>query len=205
MKRFREMNTLLKLSALAGALALAMGPASAADVYLAAKPFTKDLPVSGGTVETVPMWGYVLDADVSDGAGGDPDGIGDCFAAVDAAARMSCIELLPDPTLPGPRLTVDPTDLTPDRPSVERSAGAHVDRDTRSEAAGIRAAPVRTGTPAFPVHERVPIRRFAPTAPRPRPTAARSPTPLRSIVPAPSSTTAAPGPKSRCTWASMVR
>ncbi len=113
MKRYRDMNTLLKMSALAGALALATGPASAADVYLAAKPFTKNLPVSGGTVEPVPMWGYVLDEDLSDGAGGDPDGIGDCFAAVDAAARMTCIALLPDPTLPGPRLTVDPTGPDP--------------------------------------------------------------------------------------------
>ena len=99
MKRFREMNTLLKLSALAGALAVAMGPASAADVYLAAKPFMKDLPVSGGTVQSVPMWGYVEDTD------------GVCFKRANKNRRLACINnRLGPPSLPGPRLTVDPAD-----------------------------------------------------------------------------------------------
>ena len=48
MKTSTDMKTCFKLSALASALALAMGPASAADVYLAAKPFTKALPLLRG-------------------------------------------------------------------------------------------------------------------------------------------------------------
>lgn len=108
MKRCRDMNTLLKMSALAGALALAAGPAAALDVYLAAKPFTKNLPVSGGGTEPVPMWGYVEDTGGLDGDGAPVD---HCYLITGTGplafqARRDCVNALPDPMIPGPRIDV---------------------------------------------------------------------------------------------------
>ncbi len=88
MKRSNDMKSYFKLAVLGSALALATGSVSAADVYLAAKPFVKNLPVSGGTTQPVPMWGYV-DADCPS-AGGAPDGIDDCFQAADDLHRATC-------------------------------------------------------------------------------------------------------------------
>lgn len=102
MKRFSDMKSHAKLALLGGALALAAGPAGALDVYLATKAYLKTLP--DGSM--VPMWGYVLDAD------GDANGVGDCWEAADETARSTCIDGLGDPTLPGPRLTVPPTDAS---------------------------------------------------------------------------------------------
>ncbi len=103
MKRYRDMKTYLKPALVAGALALAAGPASAVDYYLAAKAFTKTLP----DTSTVPMWSYVEDADLSDPVGGAPNGIGDCWEAGSAATRLACVNALPDPVVPGPRLKVE--------------------------------------------------------------------------------------------------
>ncbi len=97
MKRFSDMKSHAKLALLGGALALAAGPAGALDVYLEAKAYTKTMPDGS----TVPMWGYVEDTG------------GDCWAAADAAARLTCIDGLETPSLPGPRITVDPADATP--------------------------------------------------------------------------------------------
>ena len=99
MKPMSDMKHLAKLALLSGALALAAGPAGALDVYLAAKAYLKTLPDGSA----VPMWGYVLDAD------GDANGVGDCWEALDAD-RLTCIDTLPMPSLPGPRLTVPPSD-----------------------------------------------------------------------------------------------
>ena len=54
MKGLKDMNSCAKLALLGGALALGAGPAAAVDYYLAAKPFTKSLPMSGGTTTSVP-------------------------------------------------------------------------------------------------------------------------------------------------------
>jgi len=106
------MNKYFKPTLLAIGLALAAGPAAALDVYLAAKPFTKTLPMSGGTTVDVPMWGYVVDADVTDATGTGPaNGIGDCYEAAD---KVACVAGLPDPAVPGPRITVDPADTALD-------------------------------------------------------------------------------------------
>jgi hypothetical protein len=75
---------------LLGALSMAAGSAGAVDVYLAAKPFTKTLP----DLSSVPMWGYVEDPG------------GTCYLAADDATRLTCVNSLPDPDVPGPRLTV---------------------------------------------------------------------------------------------------
>jgi hypothetical protein len=76
------------------ALALTALPAAAVDVYLAAKSFSMTMP--GGT--SVPMWGYVADAG------------GACYNAANDAARLTCVNALPNPTVPGPRLTVPPAE-----------------------------------------------------------------------------------------------
>ena len=71
--------------------------------YLAAKAFTKTLPMSGGTTVDVPMWGYVEDTG--------SDTVAHCYdiiGAGSAAARRACVNALPDPVAPGPRLTVPP-------------------------------------------------------------------------------------------------
>jgi FtsP/CotA-like multicopper oxidase with cupredoxin domain len=80
------MKTTLKLGLVASALALAAGPAAAADYFLCAAQTTKMLP--DGTT-TVPVWGFAEDddGDLSNG----------CGNAV---------------TIPGPRLTVPDTDTT---------------------------------------------------------------------------------------------
>ena len=94
MKKVRNMKTYLTPTAAAVALALTAGSAHALDVYLAAKAFDKALPDGS----TVPMWGYVEDTN------------GTCFLAPTVADRQTCIGTLPDPVLPGPRLTVPTTD-----------------------------------------------------------------------------------------------
>jgi PKD repeat protein len=77
-----------------GALALTAPPAAAVDYFLAAKQFTMTMPGGSG----VPMWGYVLD----------PGGA--CYNAANNAARLMCVNALPAPTVPGPRLTVAPNE-----------------------------------------------------------------------------------------------
>lgn len=77
---------------LLGVLGLAAGPVMAVDYFLAAKPF--DMTMPDGT--TVPMWGYVAD----------PGGA--CYTTTGLAARLACINALPSPTVPGPKLTVAP-------------------------------------------------------------------------------------------------
>ena len=92
MKGLKDMNSCAKLALLGGALALGAGPAAAVDYYLAAKPFTKSLPMSGGTTTSVPMWGYV--EDTGDGA------VAHCYditGAGSGAARLACVNALPDP------------------------------------------------------------------------------------------------------------
>jgi hypothetical protein len=108
------MKTCFKLSVLASALALAMGPASALDVYLAAKPFLKSLPMSGGTTVDVPMWGYVEDTGGVDGGGAPVDHCYDIIGTGTLAfqARLDCVNALTTaPAIPGPRIdVVDPAD-----------------------------------------------------------------------------------------------
>ena len=102
MKRSNDMNKTLIKGLLAGALTLAASTAGAVDYYLAAKAYDKPLP--DGT--TVPMWGYVLDPDT------DSSGAGDCWeAAGGAAGRLACVDALPAPSAPGPRIWVS-TDLS---------------------------------------------------------------------------------------------
>ena len=97
MKRSNDMNKTLIKGLLAGALTLAASTAGAVDYYLAAKAYDKPLP--DGT--TVPMWGYVLDPDT------DASGAGDCWeAAGGAAGRLACVDALPVPSAPGPRIWV---------------------------------------------------------------------------------------------------
>jgi PKD repeat protein len=79
---------------LVGGLSLAATPAAALDVYLAAKPFNMAMP--DGT--TVPMWGYVAD----------PGGA--CYGAASDAAALACVNALPAPTAPGPKLALAPGD-----------------------------------------------------------------------------------------------
>lgn len=93
MQRSTDMRLLMK-GLLLGALSVTAGTAGAVDYYLAAKPFTKTLP----DLSTVPMWGYVEDVG------------GFCYSAPDPAARLTCIDSLPDPQVPGPRLDVSPGD-----------------------------------------------------------------------------------------------
>jgi hypothetical protein len=101
MKRFNDMKTFVQLALLGSAMAMAAGPASAIDYYIAAKAFTKTLPDGS----TVPMWGYVLDPDT------DSSGRGDCYETTTSVAdRLACVDALPDPEAPGPRLTVEPDD-----------------------------------------------------------------------------------------------
>lgn len=81
----------------ASALALAAGPAAALDVYLAAKPFTKTMPDGS----TVPMWGYALDT-------GDGAALAHCYDGADRAARLACVNALPEASAPGPRIKLAP-------------------------------------------------------------------------------------------------
>jgi hypothetical protein len=91
MKRSKDMNKILKKGLLVGALTLAAGAAGAVeDIYLAAKAYNKVLPDGSG----VPMWGYVAD----------PGGV--CYGTTPIADRRTCVNALPDPVVPGPRLTV---------------------------------------------------------------------------------------------------
>lgn len=92
MKRFNDMKTYAKVALVGSALALAAGPAAAINYYIAAKAYDKTLP--DGTV--VPMWGYVID----------PDGTCYNLPVRDYAARLACVNALPDPVVPGPRMTV---------------------------------------------------------------------------------------------------
>ena len=83
MKRSNDMKTTLKLSLVAGILALAAGPAAAEVYNLCAAEVTKTMPDGS----TVPMWGYAT--------GGATNGV--CDNA---------------PSVPGPRLTVTDGTLT---------------------------------------------------------------------------------------------
>jgi len=94
MKRFNIMNITMKPMVVACALAALAGPAGAQDYYLAAKAFTKTMPDGS----TVPMWGYVEDTG------------GACWNAATRATRLTCVNGLPDPVVPGPRLSVPADD-----------------------------------------------------------------------------------------------
>ena len=96
MKRSRTMKTFLKPTMVACALAMGSMPAYATvDYYLAAKAYTKSLPDGS----TVPMWGYVLDTgDANQAHCYDYTGPGSW------AQRRNCVNALPDPASPGPRL-----------------------------------------------------------------------------------------------------
>jgi len=111
MNRFRDMTTYAPLTLLGVALALASVPASALDVYLAAKPFTKQLPMADGTQVPVPMWGYVKDIGGVDNRNDSP--VEHCYdigGGGSLAARRACVDALPVPTLPGPRIELSPGD-----------------------------------------------------------------------------------------------
>lgn len=99
MKRFNTMKNYFKPAAAAVALMLVAGPASAGDNWLAAKAFTKTLPDGS----SVPMWGYVKDT--GDGTNAH---CYDITGAGSVALRDACVAGLPDPMVPGPRLTVSP-------------------------------------------------------------------------------------------------
>ncbi|MCG7917566.1 MAG: Ig-like domain-containing protein [Candidatus Thiodiazotropha taylori] len=98
MKRSTTMKQTLKPIVVACALALGAGQANALDVYLIAKPFTKDLPLSGGGTQTTTMWGYALDDIGSPGA---------CYNAGNPA-DAACTGAVA--SAPGPRITIDPAD-----------------------------------------------------------------------------------------------
>jgi hypothetical protein len=106
MKRSTDMKNHLMQGLLLGALSMAGGSAGALDVYLAAKPFTKDL--LGGAASpggaSVPMWGYV--EDTGDGI------LAHCYDATTDALRLACVDGLPalDMDVPGPRVTVPAVD-----------------------------------------------------------------------------------------------
>jgi PKD repeat protein len=90
----RKIRERLFAGLLFGALGLAALPAAAVDYYLAAKQFTMSMPDGTG----VPMWGYVLDPG------------GTCYNTTPISARLACVNALPAPTIPGPRLTVAPNE-----------------------------------------------------------------------------------------------
>jgi hypothetical protein len=79
---------------LLGALASSVLPAHAVDYYVAARQFTMPMPDGTG----VPMWGYVVDPG------------GGCYNAASDTARLACVNALPAPTVPGPRVTVPAVD-----------------------------------------------------------------------------------------------
>ena len=91
MKRFKTMKMKIKPIVAACALAMASSPAFAVvDHYLAAKAYTKTMPDGS----TVTMWGYVEDTG------------GACYNATGGnAGRLACVNTLPDPVVPGPRLS----------------------------------------------------------------------------------------------------
>ena len=96
MKRARDMNKLLMKGLLLSTLSVAAGSAGAVDVFLAAKTFDKTLPDG----DVVPMWGYVEDTE------------GMCYGAATDGDRLTCVNGLPDPQSPGPRLDLSSGDLT---------------------------------------------------------------------------------------------
>lgn len=98
MKRLNNMKITMKPVAAAVALSLMAGSVYASDYYLAAKAYTKTMP--DGTA--VPMWGYVEDT-------GDGTNVHcyDIIGAGSLAARQACVDGLPDPTFPGPRLSIE--------------------------------------------------------------------------------------------------
>ncbi|MBW9259277.1 MAG: hypothetical protein K1562_16830 [Candidatus Thiodiazotropha sp. (ex. Lucinisca nassula)] len=98
MKRSTTMKQTLKPIVVACALALGAGQANALDVYLIAKSFTQDLPLSGGGTQTTTMWGYALDDIGSPGA---------CYNAGNPA-DAACTGAVA--SAPGPRITIDPAD-----------------------------------------------------------------------------------------------
>ncbi|MEW8135957.1 MAG: Ig-like domain-containing protein [Candidatus Thiodiazotropha endolucinida] len=100
MKRSKIMKLRIKPIVAACALAMAAGQAGAIDYTLATKAYSKTM--SDGSI--VPMWGYVIDPD------NDSSGRGDCYETTPAAARRTCVDNLPDPVAPGPRLDIPPTD-----------------------------------------------------------------------------------------------
>ena len=97
MKRSKDMKNYSKRALLLGVLSMMAGSAGAVDVYLAAKPFTKDL--LGGSSSpggaSVPMWGYVVED-------------GTCYNAADTLTRLACVNSLPalGMDVPGPRVSV---------------------------------------------------------------------------------------------------
>jgi len=98
MKRARDMKKQLMNGLLLSTLSVAAGSAGAVDVFLAAKAFDKTLPDG----DTVPMWGYVEDTG------------GLCYGAATIGDRLTCVNGLDDPQVPGPRLNLsDPLDLNP--------------------------------------------------------------------------------------------
>ena len=100
MKKLNTMKNTFRLTIVA--LSLATGPAWALqDFYLAAKAYQKAMP--GGS--SIPMWGYVLDT-----GNGANNHCYDISGASSAPARQACVNALPDPELPGPVLTMSPSD-----------------------------------------------------------------------------------------------
>ena len=96
MKRRTNMIKIINPTLLLAVLFSAAGSVGAVDYYLAAKPYTQLMPDS----DVIPMWGYVEDLG------------GACYNATDAAARLACVDGLPDPQIPGPRLEATDANLT---------------------------------------------------------------------------------------------
>ena len=96
MKRPTNMNRTIKSALFLAALISAAGPVGAVDYYLAAKPISQTMPDG----DVIPMWGYVDDLG------------GACYNAADATARLACVDGLPDPQIPGPRLVATNANLT---------------------------------------------------------------------------------------------
>ena len=95
MKRSKDMKNYSKRALLLGVLSMMAGSAGAVDVYLAAKPFTKDL--LGGSSSpggaSVPMWGYVVED-------------GTCYNAADTLTRLACVNSLLKQAIRDPYLGV---------------------------------------------------------------------------------------------------
>ncbi len=89
-----RMRQMLLCVCLVGMLAT---PSFAVDYFLAAKQFNMTMP--GGA--SVAMWGFVSDPG------------GTCYNAANEGARLACVNGLPAPKVPGPKLSVAPgaTDL----------------------------------------------------------------------------------------------
>ncbi len=177
MKRFKIMNTTLKLAMLGGALALTAGPVAAVDYFLCAGATTKTM-VDGSSV---PIWGFAEDddADLSNGCG-NPVSLPGPRLTVPVGDTSLTINLrndLSEPTsivIPGLPLPVSdgagPT-------WNDNTTGARTDLTQKVRSFGAEAAAA----------------------------VASSPTPGALFVQAPSSTTVAPTRRNRSIWDCTVR